>query len=131
MTDITHYPKPGNLPVAPPLSAAVAHGGLLYISGLPGRDEKGEISDSFAGQFFHVVRALRDVLEGAGSTMADLLEVSVVLTRPGDVAEMNALYAEAFGPAPYPARITYIAAALPNPALLIEIRGTARLAEPG
>ena len=40
---------------------------------------------------------------------------------------MNALYREAFAPGPYPARITSVVAALPNPDLLIEIRATARI----
>jgi len=45
----------------------------------------------------------------------------VLLTRASDVAAMNALYASAFGPPPYPARTTCVVKALPNPAMLIEI----------
>ena len=41
---------------------------------------------------------------------------------------MNALYASAFGPAPYPARTTCVVQALPNPKMLIEIEGVASLA---
>lgn len=125
--DLVHFPPPANLPGVPPLSFAVAHDGVLYISGLPGRAADGSIPDRFAAQFANVVVALKDVLGQARATMRDLIEVSVLLTRPGDVAEMNRLYAEAFGPAPYPARITSIVAGLPTPALLLEIRGTARL----
>ena len=124
---LVHYPPPANLPGVPPLSFAVAHGGVLYISGLPGRDAEGRIPEAFADQFANVVAALRDVLGQAGATLRDLIEVSVLLTRAEDVKPMNALYAEAFGPAPYPARITSVVAALPSPGLLIEIRGTARL----
>jgi 2-iminobutanoate/2-iminopropanoate deaminase len=36
----------------------------------------------------------------------------VLLTRASDVATMNALYAGAFGPAPYPARTTCVVQAL-------------------
>jgi enamine deaminase RidA (YjgF/YER057c/UK114 family) len=39
------------------------------------------------------------------------------------------LYAEAFGPAPYPARTTCVVQALPDPKMLIEIEGVASLAE--
>ena len=66
-------------------------------------------------------------LDEAGATFADLVKVNVLLTRASDVAEMNVLYASAFGPAPYPARTTCVVLALPNPAMLIEIEGVASL----
>jgi 2-iminobutanoate/2-iminopropanoate deaminase len=40
---------------------------------------------------------------------------------------MNKLYADAFGPAPYPARTTCVVVALPDPKMLIEIGGVAAL----
>ena len=52
----------------------------------------------------------------------------MLLTRASDVAAMNALYAGAFSPAPYPARTTCVVAALPDPKMLIEIEGVASLA---
>jgi enamine deaminase RidA (YjgF/YER057c/UK114 family) len=60
--------------------------------------------------------------------MRHLVKVNVLLTRASDVATMNRLYAEAFGPAPYPARTTCVVQALPNPQRLIEIEGVASLA---
>jgi enamine deaminase RidA (YjgF/YER057c/UK114 family) len=51
----------------------------------------------------------------------------VLLTRASDVAVMNKLYAETFGPAPYPARTTCVVVALPDPKMLIEIEGVASL----
>jgi enamine deaminase RidA (YjgF/YER057c/UK114 family) len=41
---------------------------------------------------------------------------------------MNALYAGAFGPAPYPARTTRVVQALPGPEMLIEVVCVASLA---
>lgn len=128
--DPVHYTAQAGLPEGMPLSAAVAYGGLLYISGLPGRDENGTIPPDFAGQFANIVRRMQGLLENAGAGIADLLEVAVLLTRASDVAEMNVLYRDAFGPAPFPARITSVVAALPNPDLLIEMRATARLQSP-
>ena len=64
----------------------------------------------------------------AGASFRDLAKVNVLLTRAADVAAMNALYAGAFGPAPYPARTTCVVQALPNPAMLIEIECVASLA---
>ena len=50
-----------------------------------------------------------------------LVKVNMLLTRQADVAEMNRRYAEAFGPAPYPARTTCVVASLPDPRMLLEI----------
>ncbi|GLH78191.1 hypothetical protein SSBR45G_31000 [Bradyrhizobium sp. SSBR45G] len=62
--------------------------------------------------------------------MRDLVKVNVLLTHASDVATMNRLYAQAFGPAPYPARTTCVVAALPDPKMLIEIEGVAAIAKP-
>jgi len=67
------------------------------------------------------------VLKDAGTDISHLVKVNVLLTRASDVAPMNALYAEAFGPPPYPARTTCVVQALPNPAMLIEIECVASL----
>jgi len=124
---IKHFPPPPGIK-APPLSFAVRTGDLLYISGIPGFDAQGALPDGFEAQFANVVVNFKRVLDEAGATMRDLVKVNVLLTRAGDVAPMNALYASAFGPAPYPARTTCVVQALPNPAMLIEIEGVASLA---
>ena len=84
--------------------------------------------DSFEAQFANVVTNLKRVLDDAGATFRDLVKLNVLLTRSPDVATMNALYASAFGPAPYPARTTCVVHALPDPKMLIEIEGIASLA---
>ena len=45
----------------------------------------------------------------------------MLLTRAADVVEMNEFHAAAFDPAPFPARTTVVVAALPDPAMLIEV----------
>ena len=124
---IKHFPPPPGVK-APPLSFAARTGNLLYISGIPGFDEKGALPDGFEAQFGLVVKNLTRVLEQAGASLRDLLKVNVLLTRASDVAAMNALYAGAFGPAPYPARTTCVVQALPDPKMLIEIEAVASLA---
>ena len=121
------FPPPPGIK-APPLSFAARTGDLLFISGIPGFDAQGALPDGFEAQFANVVVNFKRVLDEAGATMRDLVKVNVLLTRAGDVAPMNALYASAFGPAPYPARTTCVVQALPNPAMLIEIEGVASLA---
>jgi len=127
MTNIRHFPPPAGIK-APPLSFAARTGDLLFVSGIPGFDEKGALPDGFEAQFGLVVKNLTRVLEQAGATLRDLLKVNVLLTRASDVAAMNALYAGAFGPAPYPARTTCVVQALPDPKMLIEIEAVASLA---
>ena len=124
---IKHFPPPPGVK-APPLSFAARTGDLLYISGIPGFDEKRELPEGFEAQFGNVVINLKRVLSEAGGTLRDLVKVNMLLTRASDVATMNRLYADAFGPAPYPARTTCVVVTLPDPKMLLEIEGVASLA---
>jgi 2-iminobutanoate/2-iminopropanoate deaminase len=127
MAPIKHYAAPAGLTM-PPLSFAARVGELLFVSGIPGFDADGAIPDGFEAQFGFVVKNIKRVLDEAGADIRDLVKVNVLLTRASDVAAMNALYAGAFGPAPYPARTTCVVQALPNPKMLIEIECVASLA---
>jgi 2-iminobutanoate/2-iminopropanoate deaminase len=127
MSSIQHFAVPPGIK-APPLSFATRVGDLLFVSGIPGFDDNGALPDSFEAQFGFVVRNIKRILDEAGATFRDLVKVNVLLTRASDVATMNALYAPAFGPAPYPARTTCVVAALPDPKMLIEIECVATLA---
>ncbi len=124
----THFPPPPHIK-SPPLSFATRAGDLLFVSGIPGFDGQGALPDNFEAQFTNVVTNIGNVLTQAGATFKHLVKVNVLLTRASDVAVMNKLYAEAFGPAPYPARTTCVVAALPDPKMLIEIEAVASLAE--
>ena len=125
---IQHFAPPPHVK-APPLSFATRVGDLLFVSGIPGFDDKGALADGFEAQFGNVVTNIKRVLTEAGATMRDLAKVNVLLTRASDVATMNVLYASAFGPAPYPARTTCVVQALPDPKMLIEIEAVASLAK--
>jgi 2-iminobutanoate/2-iminopropanoate deaminase len=126
MAPTKHFPPPAGIK-APPLSFATQVGDLLFVSGIPGFDDKGGLPESFEAQFGFVVKNMKRVLEEAGASFRDLAKVNVLLTRASDVAAMNALYAGAFGPPPYPARTTCVVQALPNPKMLIEIEAVAAL----
>jgi enamine deaminase RidA (YjgF/YER057c/UK114 family) len=123
---IQHFPPPAGIK-SPPLSFAARVGDLLFISGIPGFDANGGLPDGFEAQFANVVINIRRILDEAGASLRDLVKVNVLLTRAADVATMNKLYAEAFGPAPYPARTTCVVVALPDPKMLIEIEGVAAI----
>jgi enamine deaminase RidA (YjgF/YER057c/UK114 family) len=126
MAPIKHFPPPAGIK-APPLSFAARVGDLLFVSGIPGFDDKGALPETFEAQFGFVVKNIKRVLDEAGASFRDLVKVNVLLTRASDVAPMNALYAGAFGPAPYPARTTCVVQALPDPKMLIEIECVASL----
>ena len=128
MTAIKHFPPPAGIK-APPLSFATRTGDLIFMSGIPGFDEHGSLPESFEAQFSCVVKNINRVLEEAGASTRDLVKLNVLLTRASDVAAMNALYAGAFGPPPYPARTTCVVHALPDPKMLIEIEAVASLAK--
>jgi len=127
MSAIKHFAPPPAIK-SPPLSFAARVGDLLFMSGIPGFDDNGGLPDGFEAQFGFVVKNIKRILDEAGATFRDLVKVNVLLTRAADVATMNKLYAEAFGPAPYPARTTCVVQALPDPKMLIEIESVASLA---
>jgi enamine deaminase RidA (YjgF/YER057c/UK114 family) len=127
MPPIQHFAPPAGIK-SPPLSFAARTGDLLFISGIPGFDTNGNLPDGFEAQFANVAVNIKRVLAEAGAEIRDLVKVNVLLTRASDVAAMNALYAGAFGPPPYPARTTCVVHALPDPKMLIEIEAVASLA---
>lgn len=121
MPDITYFAPDSSFKM-PPLSVAARVGDLLFVSGTPGYYDDGRIDEGdFGRQFDQAVVTLRQILERGGSSMRSLVKVNMLLTRQSDVAEMNRRYAEAFGPAPYPARTTCVVAMLPDPRMLLEI----------
>ena len=130
MTTIQYFAPTGQFK-SPPLSSAARVGDLLFVSGTPGYHADGRIdAGDFGAQFDQAVVALRATLQAGGASMRSIAKVNMLLTRAEDVAEMNRRYAEAFGPAPYPARTTCIVLALPDPRMLLEIECVAVVGAP-
>ena len=75
MPPIQHFAPPPGLK-APPLSFATRVGDLLFVSGIPGFDDKGALPDSFEAQFGNVVINIKRVLDKAGAGFRDLVKVS-------------------------------------------------------
>ena len=97
-----------NTPEAPapigPYSQAVKSGHLLYTSGqIPIAPSTGAL----------VLENLKAVVEGAGSTLGDVIKTTVFLADMADFTEFNVVYAEYFGEETAPARSTVQVAALP------------------
>jgi 2-iminobutanoate/2-iminopropanoate deaminase len=110
-----------------PYSQGIVHGDLVFVSGQLGVDPRtGEMVEGGIGpQTEQVMKNLGAVLEAAGSSLANALNVSIFLVDLGDFAAMNEVYAAHVGP-DFPARATVQIGALPSGAL-VEIAVTAHL----
>jgi 2-aminomuconate deaminase len=97
-------------------------GGLLFLSGIgPRRPGTNEIPPSFEEQCKSVFDNVRAVLEDAGASFEDLIDVTVFLTdMKRDFAAYNRLYAETFAGV-RPCRTTVGITALPTP-IAIELK---------
>jgi 2-iminobutanoate/2-iminopropanoate deaminase len=109
-----------------PYSQAIVDGDLVYLAGQgpvnPETDEL-ELGDIRA-QTTRTFRNVKAILEAAGSSLDKVIRCTVYLKDMGDFAAMNEVYAGTFE-APYPARTTIQAAALPA-GIAVEIECTAR-----
>ena len=120
-----HVVSTPDAPSSPLFSQAVRAGDHLYVSGLVGIDVS---TGALAGptiqeQTRQALTNCQTVLQTAGATMDDVVEVGVLLTSPTDFAEMNDEYATWFPTAP-PAR--YVAKlGVEIPGVLVSIRMTA------
>jgi len=91
---------------AGPYSQGVRFGDLVFVAGQrPADPVSGEIPADLAAQTRRVLDNLKAVLEAGGSSLDQVLKVSVYLTDLGDFAAMNEIYKEYFSE-PHPARTT-------------------------
>lgn len=102
-----------------PYSQAVIEGGWLYASGqIPLDPKTGElVRGSVEQSAERIFDNLQAVLAEAGARLADVVKVTVFLTKSEDFDALNAVYARRFGEH-RPARSTVIVAALPKGAPL-------------
>jgi 2-iminobutanoate/2-iminopropanoate deaminase len=118
-------------PLAPaalgPYSQGVSAGGFVFCSGQLGLDPA---TGDFAGpdvetQAERALTNLRNVLDAAGCTFADVVKTTIFLADMADFAAVNAVYGR-FVTDPPPARSTVQVAALPKGGR-VEIEAIARL----
>ena len=114
-----------NAPSSPLYSQGVRAGNHVYVSGLVGIDARtGNLAGStIQEQTRQALTNCQAVLQAAGATLADVVEVGVLLTDPTDFAGMNDEYATWF-PSEPPTR--YVAKlGVDIPGVLISIKMTA------
>jgi 2-iminobutanoate/2-iminopropanoate deaminase len=110
-----------------PYSQAVVHGELVFAAGQIGVDPgTGQVVvGGIEAQTDQAMKNLAAVLEAAGSSLANALNVSIFIVDFDDFPAMNQVYAKYVGP-DFPARATVQIAGLPSGAL-VEIALVAHL----
>ena len=95
-------------PPVGPYSPAVKAGGLIYVSGTLAQDEKGGIAGSdVAAQTRHIIDRMKGVLDAAGSSLPNVVAVTVYLKSAADFAAMNDAY-RGYWPKDPPTRTTVV-----------------------
>lgn len=105
-----------------PYSPAVKGRGLIFISGQLGLDPATNqlVEGGFEAECRQALNNLRNLVEAAGSTLDQVVKVTVFLKDINDFVRLNSIYAEYFTVNP-PARSAFQVAALPkNAAIEIE-----------
>ena len=101
-----------------PYSQAIAHNGLVFVSGQLGLDPaSGALAEGIEAQTRRALQNLVAILAAAGLGPRHVLKATVYVANMDDFALVNKLYAEVFVP-PYPAREVVQAARLPKNGLV-------------
>jgi enamine deaminase RidA (YjgF/YER057c/UK114 family) len=138
---LTHSDRPAEAVIPPSMADAAASyqyspgvtvpaGDLLFVSGQVGRDSAGQVVADPAQQFITAFENLRSILEEAGATMADVVEITTYHTSMADLALFAEVKARFLNTAPHPAWTGIGVNELALPGLRVEIKATARLYAP-
>jgi 2-iminobutanoate/2-iminopropanoate deaminase len=102
-----------------PYSQGIQAGGLVFVSGqIPLDPATGQmVAGDVAAQATRVLENVGAVLKAAGCGFGDVARTTIYLADLAHFATVNEAYAKFFV-APYPARVTVQAAALPRGALV-------------
>ena len=98
-----------------PYSQGIVAGDLVFVSGQLGIDPAGGhvVEGGIVEQTEQTMKNLAAVLEEAGSSLENVVMVSIFLVDLGDFQAMNEVYSRHLSE-PYPARATVQIAALPS-----------------
>ncbi|WP_371762964.1 RidA family protein [Massilia sp.] len=113
------------------LSQGIRFGDLLFISGQAGADDDGRIvAGGFLAQGEQAFANLRRALEAGGSSLRDVIKVTIFVTDMGHFQDVVALRRKFFS-APYPADTIAEIKALYDPRAMIEIEAIAAVRREG
>src|SRR5215467_9779671 len=99
------------------ITPIVAHGGLIYVAGQGAHDEGPASSWEIGKHTTTVMDKVKKLVETGGSTMDNVVQLSVFLAKIDDYDGMNKVFKTYF-PKGGPARTTVAVAALPGNSLV-------------
>jgi len=103
-----------------PYSPGIKAGDYIFVSGQLGTvDDQGRELRGIEAQARQCLENVKQVLEAAGSSLSDVVKVTVFLAKADDFAKMNEVYRSYFTK-DLPARSAVITG-LPLPGMVIEI----------
>jgi enamine deaminase RidA (YjgF/YER057c/UK114 family) len=105
----------------------VPAGRLLLVSGQVGRDERGVVVADAEEQFVQAFENLRQIVEEAGATLADVVEITTFHTAMADLPLFAEVKSRYLTTEPYPAWTGIGTTELALPGLRVEIRATVAL----
>lgn len=119
--------RTADAPTSPLFSQAVRAGSTVYVSGTTGIDPK---TNQMAGatiqeQTRQALLNCQTILRAAGSDLANVVDVHVLLARPNDFSGMNEAYAKVFPTDPPARAVGKLGVELPN--VLVSIKMIAAL----
>jgi 2-iminobutanoate/2-iminopropanoate deaminase len=114
--------RTADAPSSPLYSQAVRAGSTIYTSGIVGMDPKTRqmAGTTIQEQTRQAITNLQNILRAGGATLQDVVEVHVLLTRPGDFAGLNEEYAKFFPVDPPTRAVAKLGVELPN--VLVSIK---------
>lgn len=113
------------------LSQGIRFGNMLFISGQAGAGDDGKVvAGGFLAQGRQAFANLRRALEAGGSSLDDVIKVTIFVTDMGHFSEVVELRREFFSE-PYPADTIAEVKALYDPEVMIEIEAIAAVREQG
>jgi len=122
-----HIVTTDDAPSSPLYSQAVKIGSTVYVSGMAGIDvaTKRLAGETIQEQTRQALRNCAVVVDAAGGTLDDVVQVMVLLADPADFAGMNEEYEKVFAVDPPARAVTKLGVNLPN--VLVSIMMTAHV----
>lgn len=95
-------------PTAYPFSLGVVSNGFLFVAGQVGADpQTGKlVPGGIEAETAQTIKNIKTILEAAGTTLDDVVTVTVYLSNMDEFPRMNAVYQTYFKAGAYPARTT-------------------------
>jgi 2-iminobutanoate/2-iminopropanoate deaminase len=109
-------------PGSPLYSQGIKAGNTIYLSGIVGLDPATHrmAGTTIQEQTRQALRNCEKILQAGGATLAEVVDVHVLLTRPEDFAGLNEEYAKFFPTDPPTRAVARLGVELPN--VLVSIK---------